>query len=299
MKTKNLLIILGVLVVGLAVVQLTKRSGKSDALADELVSIDTAKVSRVEVVTLEGTMSLKKSENGWEVSLPSGGFKQAKTSSITSLLTNLNTIKPGRLAARKQDKWNDYAVDSTGTRIRIFEGDDLSSDLVIGRFGMEGQRSYYTFVRLFDDENVYVADNFMGISVGKEAVDYRDGLLMRLKKDSLTQIKFDYPDSAFVLTKDEHWYLNDSRADSASVEQYLRGLSYVNSKNFYDAELQSNPSHTITYSFTNAPEIMVSGNLQDDTHIIQTTENRHEVFNDSTIAAKLFKGKNAFLPTSD
>ena len=299
MKTRNLLIILAVLVLALVVVQLTNRSGKSEVFLGDLVAIDTAKVTRIQISSPDSELVLRESANGWEVSLENGDYKAAKKSSVKSLLNNLNAIKPGRLAARKEEKWKDYAVDSTGTRVQIYEGDELTTDLVIGRFGTEGQRSFYTFVRPFEEENVYVANDFMGISVGKKSADYRDGLLMRLKRDSLMQITFDYPDSAFTLTKDEKWYLDGTEADSAAVVKYLRGLSYVNSKNFYDEELPSKPSHTITYVFSNAPEIIVSGYFQEGNKLVKTTENVHEVVNDSTVVAKIFKGKNIFVPTSD
>ncbi|MEQ6166372.1 DUF4340 domain-containing protein [Ekhidna sp. MALMAid0563] len=299
MKTKNLLIILAVLALALVVVQYTKKSGKSDVLAGELAEIDTAKVTRIQISSPDGMVKLREIENRWEVSLENGDYKTAKKSSVKSLLNDLNGITPGRLAARKEEKWKDYAVDSTGTRVQVFENNELTTDLVIGRFGTEGQRSFYTFIRPFEEENVYVAKDFMGISVGKKSADYRDGLLMRLKRDSLTQITFDYPDSAFTLTKGEKWYLDDQPADSAAVVKYLRGLSYVNSKKFYDDVLPSEPSHTITYAFNNAPEITVSGYLQDGNKLVKTTENVHEVVNDSTVVAKIFKGKNIFEPTSE
>ncbi|WP_370087679.1 DUF4340 domain-containing protein [Ekhidna sp.] len=299
MKTRNLLIILGVLVLGLVVAQLTKKSGKSDVLTGDLVEIDTARVTRIQISSPDGEVELVASDKGWEVSLVNGSYKPAKENSVISLLNDLNSIKPGRLAARKEEKWKDFMVDSTGTRVRVYEDDDLTADMVVGRFGMDGQSSYYTFVRPFEEENVYVAKDFMGITVGKKSADYRDGLLMRLKRDSITQITFDYPDSAFSLNKGEKWFLDDVEADSAAVVKYLRGLSYVNSKNFYDGELTSEPTHIITYAFSNAPEIVVNGYFREGDNLLKTTENDAEVFNDSTIVSKIFKGKNIFAPTSD
>lgn len=299
LTTKNLLIILVVLGAAYGVSQLTKRSGRSKSLRSELVSIDTAKVSKVEIASTEGEVTLTETDDGWKVALEDGSQKLAKQNSVTSLLTSLNTIKPGRLVAKTEDKWKDYAVDSAGTRVKVYEGEKVSTDLVIGRFGMEGQQSFYTFVRLYADQEVYVAPDFMGMSIGKKASAYRENTLLRLKKDSLNSISFNYPDSSFTLARGEKWYLADQEADSASVAKFLSGLGFVSSREFYDDAITKPPMHTITFTFSNRPDVNIRGYLVNGEMIVQSSENEIEFFKDEAVVEKIFKGQHAFLPTSE
>lgn len=296
---KNLLIILAILGIGYAVVQFTKRTGKSKSLKSELVSIDTTKVTKIAINSPDGEVLLASSGAGWKVSLADGKTKPAREGVVQSLLTSLISIKPARLASRKKDKWKDYAVDSTGTRVKVYEGEDLTTDIVIGRFGVEGQRSFYSFVRLFADENVYVANDFMGMSVGKKPEDYRESVLMRLTSDSLTRITFDYPDSAFSFIKnDKKWFVNEQLVDSASTAKYFSDMNYLTSKSFFDdSEVSGNPLQSITFSFSDRPDIRLDSYSMNGKSVVTSTENKFEAFADEALNEKIFKGKSAFFPT--
>ncbi len=295
LTTKNLLIVLGALGLLLAVTQLTKRGGRSKALKTELVAIDTTKVSKVEVLSGTEKLALSKVEKGWQVSLPDGTLKKAKDNAVTSMLNSLNSIQPGRLAAKSQVKWKDYQVDSAGTRVKVYEGENLNTDIVIGRFGVEGQQNFYTFVRLFEENEVYVANGFMGISIGKNATDYRESAIMKLVADSLVSISFNYPDSAFKLTKGEKWYLEDQQADSALVASYIGGLSNVSSRNFFDEEVTVNFSHTVKFTFSDLSEITMEASFFANDVILQSSENKEERFLDKTVFDKIFKPRSSFI----
>ena len=299
LTTKNLLIVLVVLGTAYGVTQLTKRSGRSKTLKSTLVTIDTADVSKIEITSPGNSLELVEETGEWKVSLPGGSQKAAKKSSVVSLLNSLNTIKPGRLAAKSQEKWKDYTVDSTGTRVKVYENGEVSTDIVIGRFGMEGQQRFYTFVRLFQDEEVYVANDFMGMSVGKDAASYRENKVLQLKKDSLVSIAFNYPDSAFKLMKGEKWYLEDQEADSASVVSYLNGLAFVNSRTFFDDEISVNASHRIVFEFSDQPEIVIDAYFVNDEVILNSSENTAEYFMEDALTDKILKSRSAFMPTSN
>lgn len=298
LTTKNLLIVLAVLGIGYAITQSTKKGGRSKSLKSELVVLDTAKVDKIRIESPQGVVKIDKSATGWMIDMGDIGKKMAKQSAVTGLLTSLNTIKPGRLAAKTSDKWKDYAVDSTGTRVSVYEGDILTTDVVIGRFGVEGQQSFYTFVRLFHEEDVYVANGFMGVSIGKDASSFREGSILKLKKDSLTSMAFTYPDSSFTLSKFDQWYMDDIPVDSTSVAQFLSGLSFVNSKEFYDQALSDPITHAVTFTYANNTSVQIEGFVAPDATIIKSSENDLELFNDKVVYDKIFKSKRYFLSES-
>ena len=297
LSLKNLLIIFGVVVVGFFAVHLTKREGRSKSLRSELVALDFERVSKIEISGPKGEVTLTKSDTSWIVKLPTGE-KETRKDAVKSMVEMLNTIKPDRLASRKKDKWKDYEVDSTGTRVQVYNGSDMVTDIVLGRFGVAGQRDFYSFVRLFEEENVYVANGFMKMSISETANDFRDNILLRLKKDSLTQISFSYPEGAFSLQKGENWLLGNEPADSAGVASFLQGLNYLTSKEFYEA-IPANYSHSVTFSFTNSEDIVLEGTNENDASIVRSSENSIEIFDDSTLWEKIFKDPGVFATTLD
>lgn len=296
LTTRNLMILLVALGGIYAVTQLTKRSGRSKSLRTTLVEIDTARVSGIEISTSDQVTTLSKSSDGWQVSLPEGSYKQTAEGAVKGLLNALETIQPDRLASKSKDKWSDYAVDSAGTRVKVYEDDKMTTDIVIGRFGVEGQQKFYTFVRLFEDNEVYVANDFMGMSISADPNNYRNNKIMQLDKDSLVSITFNYPDSAFKLMKGEEWYLEDQPADSAGVASYLGGLSFVTSRNFFnDEKALTKPTHTVIFEFSHQPQQVIAAYAVETSFIVNASENPMEYFQDQTLVDKIFKGRRSFL----
>lgn len=299
MKLSNIKLIgiLAVLVAVYGIVQLTGGKKKSKSLRTELVEIDTAKVTAVTITSSAGEVQLNKEGADWKLKLESGKVVPATQSAVSNTLGALLTIKPSRMATKNESNWKDYQVDSTGTRVQVKEGNNTTLDLVIGRFGMQGQRAYHTFVRLFEDTEVYAANNFMSFSVSAEPASYRDQILARIKKDSLLSISFSYPsDSSLQLSKvGDQWNVNGQPADSTSVAKYISGLSYLSGNKFVDDQSGlAVPTVSATFQFTNADDIIIEGYKRDEDWVFHSSENEIGYFSDEPLFAKVFKGLSEF-----
>lgn len=271
---------------------------KSKSLRSELVTIDTAQVSRILVEAPNKSVQLEKVSGEWELQLDNGKKVVASASAVDNALYALLSIKPSRMASKSRDKWKDYQVDSTGTRVKVYEGSDNTLDLVIGRFGMEGQRAYHTFVRLFEDNEVYVAKNFMGFSVSSDPSAYRDQVLARIKKDSIASITFNYPmDSSYRLERiDEVWQANGSPVDSASIAKYLGGLGYISGKEFMDDEkLLTVPVMSASIDMNNGQTILFDAYRHEDEWVFHSSDNEYGYFKDTAIEEKVFIGLSELL----
>ncbi len=278
---------------------------RSNALDVNLANIDTAKVSKIQIEGKGKSLELTKEGGEWKVGLGQGKFVPAEKRSVQSTINTLLRIKPSRLAARDKSKWKEYQVDSTGTRIQIFEGNDNTMDLVIGKFGVQNQRSYYTYVRPYNNNNVYAIDNFMGISFGTDPKDYRNKQLLSLTTDSIAQIKFDYPaDSAFSLVRnDSVWEINNSRTDSASTVKYLNNIRYVNNSDFVDdiaPAALGNPVLTVTIDEKSKGTVTIKA-YQNPIHhwIINSSLNPESYFSDNDTFEKIFISKKKLLNPPD
>lgn len=294
MTTPRLLIILAGLVAVFAIIKVTKNTSRSKSFRTELVAFATEEADKITISTPDQVTNLYKEGEAWKVETEQG-VKDALEGSVTSMLNTLNTIEPSRLAARSESKWKDFAVDSSGTRVSVFAGKKSLADIVLGRFGVEGQRSFYTYVRLTEDEDVYVADNFMKMSVSSTPNDFRNNVLMRLNKDSLTSITFNYPDSSLVLSKqDGKWYRGDLPADSAAVAGYLSKLNIVSSRGFVAPSNNLNPDLSVSFGFTDKPEIQISAYKSEEDWIITSTENPEEAWSEQALFDKVFAASGKF-----
>jgi hypothetical protein len=271
---------------------------RSKSLRSELVKIDTASVSSIEVKSSENSVSLAKENGQWLLTLASGQKVVADKNAVKRSLEALLGIKPSRLATRNQDKWEEYQVaDTMGTRVQTYEGGDKTLDIILGKLGVTGQRSYHTFVRLAEDDEVYVANDFMSFNIPSDGASYRNQSLARIKKDSVASIDFTYPgDSSFRLVRREtQWLANGQIADSASVAKYLQGIGFINSKKFIDDGIdQSQKIYAAQFNLNNGSSINLDGYVYNGELVFNSSENDSAYFADSTILTKAFRGPSQF-----
>ena len=295
-STIKLLGLLAILIAVYFVVQYTQSRSRSRSFRSELVEIDTAAVTRLQISRGAETLVIEKENADWKLNLENGKKVTATASSVKGLLNSLQSIKPSRLAAKDEDRWKDYQVDSAGTRVEVFEGTEKSLDLVVGRFNVEGQREFSTFVRLYEEPEVYSAANFMGASLTTTPTTFRNQQLARFTRDSVTQVSFSYPDSAFSLSKiSGKWMLGNVPADSAKTASYLQTMSYLSNRNFADDFTPvGSPALSVTYQVNGANPIKIEGYLPDNELVVHSDYNEEGYFRDSTLMDKVFKGRSYF-----
>lgn len=287
-------------------------SGKSrsKSFKTDLVTIDTARVSKIIIDSQGANTEIIKENNTWKVSIGDGKYAEAQRSSVKGTLNSLLTIKPSRIAAKDPSKWKEYQVDSAGTRVQVFEGGKATLDLVIGRFGFNqqamqqqqmmggrgGMQQFFSYVRLFAENEVYVAENFMGMSINANANDYRNKKILSLNTESIESIQFNYPaDSSFVLSQiDSVWNIAGTVIDSAAVADYLSSLRNVNNSNFVDDVPQTalvSPTVSMKIQQSEGAEIEIRA-YQHPTYkwIIHSSENPMSYFADEQLIEKLFVG---------
>jgi hypothetical protein len=254
------------------------------------------------VITKSGeSFQVVKDGGSWSVSISDNKNVEATASSVRNALGTLLSIQPDRIATRDPDKWSEYQVDTTGTRVQIFEGDKNTLDLIIGRFGVQGQRQFYTFVRLEGDDEVYAANDFMGISFPSEPKSFRNSRFLQMETDSIYQIIFKYPaDSSYILTRrDSVWYIGSQPADSASVAGYLSDLRYISSSEFVDdvdPNTLINPIYKVEIETKGGENQTIEAYRHPEyDFIFHSSYNPIAYFSDEKLNSRIFKGMDSLL----
>lgn len=293
-------LLLALVLVYLALEYFTDRS-RSKKFRSELVAIDTARVTRIVILKTGSGLELTKSDNSWQIGLDQTRQAPAQAASVQRLLGSFLQIKPSRIVTRDPANWQEYQVDSTGTRYQAYEGNKKTLDITVGRFGVQGQRSFFSYVRLEGETEVYTVDDFMGMTLGSEAADFRNRQLLSVNTDSISGVRFDYPaDSSFALLRTESgWNIGAVQADSAAVANYLADLRFVTSQNFaddIDPALLPAPSCKMQIDETGKPAVTINAyNLSGDRWIIHSSSNPESYFEGGTQFGQLFSGRRRLL----
>lgn len=279
-------------------------TGRSRSFRDELISFAPEKVSRIQITKGGSNTLLSKSEQEWQVSEDDSKSYKAQEDRIQSMLSSLQTVKPSRVASRNPEKWQEFQVDSAGTRVQVFEGKKKVLDIVLGRFGMQGQQQFYSYVRLFEEDNVYVADNFMGFSVSTDVANYRNQTVATFNKDSVNSIRFHYPgDSSFSLQMSisGNWISETFTPDSVKIAQFIGTLSRLTSSKFENNLNLSGleAQYTTIVEIEGKDPIELQAIVQNDsTFIVTSNQNEEGQFNDPSLFEKIFKAKSSLYTDS-
>ncbi len=297
-SNKTLGIVFVILLILTVLVFVTNTGKKERTFRKDLVNIDTAKVSEIIIYPKSHKgkqVKLTKENDGWKVLLDNGKKAPVPANKIKGIYTQLLSIKPNRLVAREKEKWSAYEVDSSATRVVVMEDGDKKLDLVIGRFNFKQPRSVSTFVRLYNDSDVYEVDGFLAMSFNRGVNDFRNNTVIKGDYKKWNRLIFDYPaDSSFQMTKVKNrWTAGVEILDSAKTEQYLRKIAHITSSKFddnVDPQKLQKPTYKLTIEAEGSKNITVSAYADSTGTVITSSQNPGTYFNDKKLAEKIFIG---------
>ena len=299
-SNKTLIIIFGVLIVIAAFYILVESNKDERTFKTDLVNIDTAKVTAISIypkATNHQEVRLYKEGNkNWKVKLDNSNTANVPESKIKSLLDMLVQVKPTRVAAQDKSKWAEFKVDTTGTRVKVFEGNDNTLDLIVGKFAFRQPRQMNTYVRLNGEDEVYETQGFLDMAVNQKPDYFRNNALVNDDPSNWNKLTFTYSDSSFELVKnDKQWSINGNKTDSAKTANYLRTLSHLSSSSFVDNP-PADPGHaefTLTIESTSQGAIVLSAYGGSSGTIVASSANRGAYFNGITngLLQKIYIGK--------
>lgn len=298
------LVFAGLLIIAILIIIKDSGSGER-TFRSELVDIDTSAVTQILIYPKATNGSevklFKDDDNDWKVELANGNLASVPKGKIDNILNQVIQIKPSRLAARGEDKWKEFEVDSSATRVKFYEDDDKVLDMMIGRFSFQQPRTMNTYVRLTGETEIYEVEGFLSMTFNKKANDFRDQTIIKGDPENWMNIVYNYPaDSSYQLVKvDDKWTTSAGvELDSAKTANQLRRLSNITGTEFVDvdrARLMS-PEMTLQISTQDGEPIEVNAFNYNDTYIINSSQNPDAFFdgNKNGLWKKVFVGLKKF-----
>ncbi|PCH98574.1 MAG: hypothetical protein COB85_01275 [Bacteroidetes bacterium] len=305
-SNKTLLIVISVLAAIVLIVNYIDSRKSNRTFREVLVQIDSTSVTQILLypkATDHEEVKLEKIGDLWQVTLPNGKKAVVPVDRIQGLIVELERIKPMRLAATKPSRWSDFQTDTSGTRVKVIEGETTTLDIIIGRFDFDQQaRSATSFVRLYDDSSVYAVNGFLELSFNQGYDNFRDKVIIQTTAATILQVNFVYPDSSFAIVKNnDTWLIDDLELDSTQVASYLNALSNINGNQFVDDADQafiSNATYSLRVETMDAGTITIDAYIDSTRSIVNSSQNPDSYFNGhiNNLTKALFVGSSKFLP---
>jgi Domain of unknown function (DUF4340) len=304
-SSKTLTIIFVVLLVLAAIYIYHDSTHEDRTFKRDIVNIDTAKVTSISIFPKaynHKEIKIFKEGNNWQVQLTNNNSVPADNSKIKNLLNQLNDIKANGVAAQNESKWKELQVDSSGTRVKVYEGNDNTLDIVIGKFTYQQPRTMLSYVRVKGDNNVYEVNGFLEFSFNQKPDYFRNSKIVDDDLSHWNRLIYTYPaDSSFQLVKDttNRWSINKMKIDSSKTVNFLRTISHLSGNEFVDnpdESLISKAAYTLTIESTALGAVTLSAYIDSTNYLIHSSQNPDAYFNGKKNALwkKIFVGKSYF-----
>lgn len=300
--------ILGIVFLGLISLyffQKTYNKPSERSFKEVLVEVDTASINKIIFFPKGdvGKIVLTKNAGRWQAD---NGIKNvnATPSSIQAFLAPVTKIKAEQLISKNASKWVDYEVDDVnGKKIELYNGDKVLSSFYVGRFNFnQNTRSAKSYMRLANENDIYVVDGFLSMTYEKQFDDFRNKKLVNnILAAKVSSLSVQSQESDFKIEKDmsNNWIgPNDASLDSIAVMNVVNAFINMTGNEIDDNFIRDETKHLAKISLnSDKDEVQVIDiyNKGDNEFILVGSSN-NEVFFESD-STGLFK--KAYLEIKD
>ena len=302
LNIKILAIIFSILMIVVVLTEMADSRKGGRTFREELVDVSPDEVTSLEISPkVEGNKVIKllKENDSWFVE--SGDKRYRADPSLPSAMINeLNSMKPESVVATGDERRVQYEVtDSLGTRVKLFSGNNLLADLIIGKFSFSQPQKMTSYIRLEGDKVIYGVDGMLGMSFNRNVDSFRDKTVIKSNSSDWSRLVYKYPaDSSFTLEKAaEGWTVNGQPADSASVAEYFSAIRNLSDSRFAENKTGMSVTHSLLIEGNNDMEkVEINGYYQEDgVFMVESSQNRGNIFESTELAEKIFISSSSLL----
>ena len=246
---------------------------------ENFLGVDTSQVTKITIGRLGGATTLTRASGNWYV-LEGEEHRTADPDAARQLIDMVGGMKVGNVISDNPENQIKFQVDTlTGFTVSLYSGDNLLSAVVIGKMA----DYMHTYVRLRDENKVYIADGMMSHLFNRAPSDWRDKTIFDLPTTQVQSVEFTFGDEHYRVSRtDTVWWISEPpfdgavEADQDSVSALLSALCALKAGGFATAY------DTTEYSFENigytATVTMLDGSTRLlEGAVVEEDANRHFV----------------------
>ena len=244
MKTKQLLVLIGVLVVlGLLVLMLENPFGKSErekkveAALPLVPDFKRENVTRIEITALGETTTLVKEGNQWLVA--SMDNYPADQEAVDEMFDKVAGFKAVDLVSANPEKQSVFQVDSSGAEAKFSDANDnILAHLFVGK---TTPGVFSSYIRAADSNNVYTDEGYLKATFDRGYRTWKDRKIFNFNKGDVTHltIKSEEEDIELQLDAEGKWQMLEpvaSAVNQTEVDNLLDKFSTLETDDFEEED---------------------------------------------------------------
>jgi hypothetical protein len=250
MKPKTTLILLAVaLLLGAFIFGLDRFSQNTRDIREHsmhVVQINRTNVQRITIQNGDGVIKIKTDGDAWRLTAPLED--NADTTVVDQLLDAVQNLRPEDLITdlgkgeKKRQTLKDFGLMKSRLRLRL-EGNQMPPEI---QFGQDTAVEGRNYLRVGDEDAVYVVENDLKKIVSKSPEDFRDHRMTPFLTTLIDRAIFQVSGGEIELAKDQdNWQLVrpiKARASNDAVVDILTKLNQTQISKFVGADKSSNLS---------------------------------------------------------
>lgn len=197
MKLKKEVIVLAVVIVGLTIYLLTRRTDRTVYRLPQLPAVSAHSITRIDIVGPEGRIDLSKTDDGWTIGERKYPADRAKISRMLDAIAELSLTA---MISESKDYARYDLTDANKIAVKAWAGATPERDFDIGKVGPSYQ---HTFVKLAGDEKVYQARNNFRTTFETGVEDLRDKSVLSFAAGDIQEIRLTSGKHAMTLVRQE------------------------------------------------------------------------------------------------
>lgn len=250
--TRNTVLLVGLLVVLLVIAVLVmQKPGERSSSGDTGITLalfDSLAVDKIEIKSPSSSVLLQKKGVDWYIQEPIS--YRADQSAVAGFLHESRSLEVKDVVSNKPEKFQVFQVDSSGTRVKIYEKGAEKVSFIAGK-----PTSSYTemYARRSGSNDVNIVSGGSPSLFSRPVKDWRDKTILAVPRDNIKEIRYQYGDTTFVMSyKDSAWTIGKDSTQESVVNSLLSSLSNVQADDFVDTLVQHPPKITAQISYSGA-----------------------------------------------
>lgn len=211
-----------------------------------IAAIDSARVDRIDIQSPSSHIVLERQGGEWRVTSPVNA--RADQATVASFVGQINGLRSLTLISSKPEKHTVFQVDSTGTEVSLYQGQQLAAAFVVGKASSSFTE---TFVRTQGSNDVVSVNGALGVMFLRPLRDWRDKTIFSIPRAEVRSITYQYGDTIFTVAyRDSLWVIGDRTLNASAVDGLLASLSNIQCDDFAETAPQGKPMAMLTVGST-------------------------------------------------
>ncbi len=232
---------------------LSKHKDNKLVSVSERAALDSLSITRWDVIpqsNMNAMYSVFQDSGIWKVRLQDHAIVDADLAIVIRALRHFTKMDTAKLVILDKSKWKSEGLDDNGTRVIVYEGDNIAGRFIIGRLEFVDQfKASYYFRRINSDSVYLLKETYLDGSMLAPDHNFRKRILNPINPYYYKTVKVISPDTnVYYLLENVNgtWSINGRPINQIKANAYVKMLSLIRVPEFAKERVSNPPEASAT-----------------------------------------------------